>query len=146
MKYEHPITLGVMAAWLKTGRMLDHAASLALVLTVLALLPLAGLHKGLPNAWGVAAWIGLALLEKYYAWRVALDAGLFDLLAQTGARDMDQFDAAMAAFLRPGQASMPPRSMEGRFIGARRLFLWQVVALVIQVLVGLALLAPMMSS
>lgn len=106
MKYEHPITLGVMAAWLKTGRMLDHAASLAL----------------------------------------ALDAGLFDLLAQTGARDMDQFDAAMAAFLRPGQASMPPRSMEGRFIGARRLFLWQVVALVMQVLVGLALLAPMMSS
>ena len=140
MKYDHPITLGVMAAWLKTGRVLDHAASLALVLTLLALLhPMAGLREGWPNAWGVAAWLALALMEKYYAWRVALDAGLFDLLAQTGARDMEQFDASMAAFLRPGAASMPPRSMESRFMGARRLFLWQVAALLMQVLVGLAL-------
>ena len=141
MKYEHPLILGVMAAWLKTGRMLDHAASLALLLTLLALLPLSGLHKGLPNAWGVAALIALALLGKYYAWRVALDAGLFDLLAQTGARDMDQFDAAMTAFLRPGQASTPPRSMESRFMGARRLFLWQVAALVMQVGWGLILIS-----
>lgn len=141
MKYEHPITLGVMAAWLKTGRMLDHTASLAMVVTVLALLPLAGLHKGLPNAWGVAAWIALALLEKYYAWRVALDAGLFDLLAQSGVRDMAQFDAAMAAFLHPGKASMPPRSMESRFISARRLFLWQAAALVMQVVSGLILIS-----
>jgi hypothetical protein len=139
MKYDHPITLGVMAAWLKTGRVLDHAASLALVLTLLALHPMAGLREGWPNGWGVAVWLALALMEKYYAWRVALDAGLFDLLAQTGARDMGQFDASMAAFLRPGAASMPPRSMESRFMGARRLFLWQVAALLMQVLVGLAL-------
>lgn len=140
MKYDHPLTVGVMAAWLKTGRMLDHAASLALVLTLLALHPIAGLREGWPNAWGVAVWLALAVLEKYYAWRVALDAGLFDLLAQTGARDMEQFDAAMAAFLRPGATSMPPRSMESRFIGARRLFLWQVAALGMQVLAGLTLL------
>lgn len=132
MKYAHPMSISVLAAFLQTGRMLDHAGSLALLLSWLLLL-----QVGVSSAF--IGWIGfglsvLALLEKYYAWRVALDANLFDCLAQNRSRDLAQFDAAMAAFLRPGREVSPERTMESRFMGARRLFLRQVALVLLQML------------
>ncbi len=96
-QHGNAMALGVMVAFLRSGRLLDHAASLGLLLTGAWL---AWHGAGRFGGWVWACLIATALAEKYLAWRVALDAELFAVLAaaQTS-REIDQFDIALAAFL-----------------------------------------------
>lgn len=143
----------VLIAFLQSGRTLDHASSV-LLLAVCVLSGTMISDHGVAFACIVVQCLS-GLLEKVFAWRVALDAGLFQVLIQTGvppggtgeaeaaadnARldepDYSGFDAALAAMLGRS-AVVPPRSMASRIYGARKLLLWQVVCLGGQVL-GLA--------
>jgi hypothetical protein len=93
---------------------------------------------------GIALAVALlfALAEKYFAWRVALDAELFAVLCKSP-DDPLLFDVALADFL--GRTRVPlARSMESRWKGARRLFRNQAILLLCQsvaVLVALAVVA-----
>jgi hypothetical protein len=113
------MTPAVMAAFLRTGRMFDHASS-AILIGVLVLAGAAGAGVA-PAALGAA--LVLALAEKYFAWRVALDAELFAVLAQRD--DMAAFDYALetCAGRKP---DIPPRSLANRWAGARRLLFCQI--------------------
>lgn len=131
----HPVTIGVLTAFLRSGRMLDQASSV-LLLGVLLLLVL---H---PPSWpgiflpGIA--IVLAIAEKYHAWRVALDAELFAVLLKNP-HEPNRFDAALAAFLACGKIAAG-RTMYSRWQGARRLFCRQALCLGLQLLASLAAL------
>lgn len=113
----------VLLGFLRAGRVLDGASSV-LLLGALVLAPAAPLAA-------VAVAAALALLEKYLAWRVALDAEFFALLDATPAAP-DEFDLALAAFL--GCPVPAPRSLPSRQQGARQLLLRQVLALGAQAL------------
>lgn len=125
---EHTIRMHVLAGFLRSGRVLDHASSGLLLGTFLLVL-----HPGSPL---FAAGIGLALLlsliEKYFAWRVALDAELFAILLAYP-EESEMFDASLAAFL--GRAEKPAlRSLQSRWEGARRLFYRQAAFFGLQAL------------
>lgn len=131
---DEAMTTEVLVAFLQAGRVVDHASSLLLLPAVaLLLMQPAG---GLPlNLLGMA--LVFALAEKFYAWRVALDARLFTvLLRQPG--QARQFDDALANMLgRP--APVACRSLYSRWQGARRLLRWQAICLGVQVLVTVAM-------
>ena len=132
---DHPMAWGIMAAFMRTGKKLDHASSVLL----LGMLLLYTVHfSSYLNSLLMLLALLLALLEKYLAWRVALDAELFALLSRWP-EETAAFDAALAAALsRP--PAQPRRSMQSRWLGARRLLYLQVAACVAQVLMLLALL------
>lgn len=84
---------------------------------------------------GFAALVALSgLVETYFAIRVGFDAALFHQLASgPEAPDFAGTDAALARLgLRP--AATVNRPAEARVAGARRLFGFQILALVVQVL------------
>ena len=89
----------------------------------------------IPTAIGVAA-IGLA--ELFLAIRVALDAQLFRRLAHDAAEDrldVDACDAALQALrLMPARRAGQP--VAKRMIGAKHLLMWQIAALLVQVVVA----------
>lgn len=90
----------------------------------------------MPTAVGVAA-IGLA--ELFLALRVAFDAQLFRRLAQDAADDrldVGACDAALQA-LRLMPAGKAGRPVAKRMIGAKRLLMWQIAALLVQVVVAI---------
>ncbi len=119
MNKETEIGAAVMGAFLRTGRHIDHA-SMLLLLVVIALMP------------SPSAALALSLLafgiQKYYALRVALDADLFAILARHPA-DSAQWDAALA--LCAGRA-VSTRPLAQRWQGARRLQQWQLAAFGVQ--------------
>lgn len=124
----------VLIAFLQAARVVDQASSL-LLLPAVALLLMQ--PAGVPALALLGVALVFALAEKYYAWRVALDAGLFAaLLRQPG--QMPQFDAALASMLG-GQAPVGGRSLQSRGEGARRLLLRQALCLGAQVLVTAAM-------
>ena len=131
MTEQENMKIRVLLGFLHAGRVLDHASSV-LLLGTLVLAPAAPLAAVL----GAAA---LGLLAKYLAWRVALDAGFFQLLLQQPGQET-AFDATLAEFLGK-KASPPPRTLHSRWRGARRLVLGQALALGTQAAaVGLVLL------
>ena len=126
MSFDNSLTPGVVRGFLKAGRVLDWGSS-ALLLGTLVLAE----GAGRPLAVGLLLLaFGLALLEKYLAWRVALDAEFFALLTEQPAR-LAAFDGALGSFLgrAPGPAG---RSLASRALGARRLVVQQAVALGLQ--------------
>ncbi|GAA4043812.1 hypothetical protein GCM10022409_32370 [Hymenobacter glaciei] len=125
---ENTVRLRVLLGFLKAARVLDHGSSVLLLSTVLVgTRANGGLAVGL---WGVAGLLGL--LEKYLAWRVALDTEFFALLLEHPGQEA-AFDAALAEFLsRPPVAET--RTMTSRWQGARRLVQQQAVALAAQAL------------
>ena len=131
---ENTVRLRVLLGFLNAGRVLDHGSS-ALLLGALALGARAGAGPAV-LVLGIAALLGL--LEKYLAWRVALDAEFFVLLLEQPGQEAS-FDAALAEFLgRPVVALARP--MASRWQGARRLVRQQAVVLGAQALaVGLLL-------
>jgi hypothetical protein len=128
----------VLTAFLRTGRLLDHASSVLLLGTFLLMLQPASLLAGI----ALMAALLFALVEKYFAWRVALDAELFEVLCELS-DDPLPFDLALADFL--GRTEVPTaRSMESRWKGARRLFRNQVILFLCQnlaVLITVAIVA-----
>ena len=126
--HDNIVRLRVLLGFLKAGRVLDHASSVLLLGTLVA-----GFRS---EGSSVAALLGgamlLGLLEKYLAWRVALDVAFFAILLEQPSQEA-AFDAALADFLgRPAVATTRP--MTSRWQGARRLVLLQAVALGAQVL------------
>lgn len=131
-EFGHPVAVGVLRAFLRSGRVLDHAASVLLlaVLLVPVLRPSFWPQAVLP---GMA--IALALAAKYHAWRVALDAELFAVLLDHP-HEAHRFDGALATFL--GRTDAPAgKSMQSRWQGARRLLCRQALCLGLQLLVTL---------
>ncbi|HEX8659837.1 MAG TPA: hypothetical protein VF690_20005 [Hymenobacter sp.] len=135
MSPEQPVALRVLLGFLKAGRVLDGGSSvlllgtLALVWAPQAPLPMAAL---------VAAFV-VGLVEKYLAWRVALDVEFFTLLHEQPGQ-LAAFDAALADFL--GRKAVPgPRAMASRWQGARRLLRRQAVAVAVQAALVLVALA-----
>lgn len=126
---ENAVRLRVLLGFLRAGRVLDHGSSV-LLLGTLWLGARAGGGLG-ALALGGATLLGL--LEKYLAWRVALDAEFFALLLELPGQEA-AFDAALAEFLgRPAAAETRP--MASRWQGARRLVRLQVATLGAQALV-----------
>ena len=77
--------LMLVAALLRRGRSLDHCSSaLSLLAVVFGLAPWLGTPASLALALLCAALLIAGLAEKYWALRVALDAELFQHLAQAG--------------------------------------------------------------
>jgi hypothetical protein len=114
------IEAAVMAAFLRTGKQIDLASMLLLLVAAI---------------WTTGPLMGLALLaagiQKYYALRVALDADLFSILARHP-EQLAQFDTALAlCACRP----VSDRSLALRWQGARRLQVRQLVAFMIQLAV-----------
>jgi len=132
MNPEQPVALRVLLGFLKAGRVLDSGSSVLLLGTlILACAPMAPVLMA-----GLILALVVGLVEKYLAWRVALDAEFFALLheqpEQAGA-----FDAALTEFLN--RKTVPPlRTMQSRWHGARRLVRQQAVAVALQA--GLVLL------
>lgn len=125
--HDNIVRLRVLLGFLKAGRVLDHASSVLLLGTLVAGFRSEGAL--------VAALLGgamlLGLLEKYLAWRVALDVAFFAILLEQPSPEA-AFDAALADFL--GRPAATTRPMTSRWQGARRLVLLQAVALGAQVL------------
>jgi hypothetical protein len=120
-----------MAAFLRVGAPIDHASSLLLALSVLCALfgPL------VPAAPLLALLLGMA--EKYVAWRAALDADLFAVLARES--DDAAFDTALGACLGRSQP-LPQRTLAQRWQGAHRFLLWQIGLVAAQALLLAAML------
>ena len=131
---ENTVRLRVLLGFLRAGRVLDHGSS-GLLLGALVLGPVVG--SG-PAVWVFSSAVLLGLLEKYLAWRVALDAEFFALLLEQPGREA-AFDAALAEFMgRPAAAQTRP--LASRWQGARRLVRRQAAVLAAQALVvGLGL-------
>lgn len=125
---DHPVASSAIAAFMRSARIVDQLSSILLIGTFLLLL--ASLSWVGTIAAGLA--LTLAVAEKYFAWRTALDAELFSVLEQHQ-HQTEKFDAAMAALLDKS-APLQARSMASRWQGARRLLLGQAVALGMQVL------------
>lgn len=140
----HPdasIAATVYSAFLHSARVLDHGSSLLALLMVLLAMRGAAAANALTDhgvGYALAAMLLLAALEKYYAFRVALDARLFAMLAEPGVNHSTAFDNALASL--NGRAALP-RSLQERWRGARKLWISQAACFVAQVvlLVGCVL-------
>ncbi|NHZ93345.1 hypothetical protein F2P45_30690 [Massilia sp. CCM 8733] len=129
---EQATAAGVMASFLRVGAPVDHASSLLLALGVLCAL----LGQVTPPAAVLALLLGLG--EKYFAWRAALDADLFAVLAHNPGHEA-AFDAALGACM--GRSTpLPQRTLAQRWQGARRFLLWQIGLVLAQALLLAAVL------
>jgi hypothetical protein len=131
----HPVAWGVMTAFLRTGKDVDHASSVLLLGTLL--LYSARFSSCLSSLVMLLALL-LALVEKYFAWRVALDAELFALLGRAP-DETRVFDKALAASLGR-KPVVRQRTVQSRWLGAKRYLRYQGVACVSQALIMSALI------
>lgn len=79
----------------------------------------------------------LGLIERYFALRLRLDAGLFADLASGRIADLASLDEGLAAIgARTGTPTSspidPPRALDDRIAGCRRLWRRHLVAVVLQ--------------
>ena len=137
MSLENPLAARVVAGFLKAGRVLDGASSVLLLGTLV----LTRTPFSTPSGTLLGIALMIALVAKYLAWRVALDAEFFTLLHEQPTQ-VAAFDAALATFLGRS-APVAGRSLASRCRGARRLVVGQAIATVAQLaaVVALATLA-----
>jgi hypothetical protein len=133
MGFDRPVALKVLIAFLRAGRILDHTSSLLLIGTFLLTYQSASVFAVL----GIAAALTFAFAEKYYAWRIALDADLFSVLCEYP-QEASLFDASLATILGR-QVERAPRSMESRWKGAMQLLYRQAACFALQAASVLAL-------
>lgn len=119
---QHPIYLGVIVGFLRLGRKFD-CASTGLLFAALAV----GILRS--EKWLSILMALIGYVEKYYAYRVALDCELFALL-QRFPGDMVIFDQALSACL--GRTKNADRSISSRWLGARKLLARQLAVLLLQ--------------
>ena len=138
---DNPLIFRVTQGFLRAGRVVDATSTVLLLVTLLGVLGvLAGLTRAAaaPELIALGLALALGLLAKYYAWRIALDAEFFGLLADQP-QQAEAFDAALTTFL--GRKNMPPpRTLENRWQGARRLVVRQALVVAGQLLAVGALL------
>ncbi|MEJ7806060.1 MAG: hypothetical protein WKG03_09110 [Telluria sp.] len=126
MHKDNGIDAAVMAAFLRTGRQLDQASMLLLLVAIALAIGARGPALAMLLGLNLAA----AGIAKYYALRVALDADLFAVLARHPER-IAQWDAALAFCTGRTESA---RSLAERWAGARRLQQRQIAALTVQLL------------
>ncbi|MCC4588369.1 hypothetical protein JWH11_08830 [Xanthomonas melonis] len=138
------MTLATMRAVLRQGGMLDRF-SLLLLAAAIALLGVAEAPPLIQLSYGLSVLAGM--LQRYWAFRVGLDADLLDgVIAQLahrgGSEDAaaQQLDAALHAV---GLVATPPspRDWSARWNGMRRLLRWQLLSVAVQTLALVAALA-----
>jgi hypothetical protein len=100
---------GVIAAW-----------GLALAIASMAVLALTGRSLPLVSWLGFAAVALLGLAERYLAFRLRLDAGLFNDLADETIASLGALDHALQR-LGLRKTAGEPRTLEDRLLGARQL-------------------------
>ncbi|WP_372875083.1 hypothetical protein [Pseudomonas sp.] len=134
--------LFTVAGLLRRGKALDGLSSaLTLLGLAIGLAPLLGAVAQPLGALFCALLVLLGLLEKYWALRVALDAELFQRLANDAERlplrtlDLDQ--ALVRLGLQP--ANKAARSWDERSCGALRLLRLQALSLFTQLLLAVAI-------
>jgi hypothetical protein len=139
--------LALVAGLLRRGRGLDLLSS-AITLLALAygLAPLLGTpHSAASSIILCGLLVMLGLAQKYWAIRVALDAGLFARLANDAARLAvltTELDQALQ-LLGLQKAAAAPRGWEERCRGALRLLRLQAAWLVAQLLLALIVILAM---
>ena len=130
------LQLHVVASLLRRGRSLDQ---LSMGLSVLGvLLGLAPLLFSTISLWClvISAWLVLSgLLQKYWAFRVAFDADLFQLMAQDPGNLSDRTEALDQALqdlgLQPRQSAARPWAERSR--GALGLLKRQALLVIVQI-------------
>ncbi len=125
----------LVAALLRRGRSLDHFSSaLSLVAVIFGLAPWLGAAPSLMLALLCAALLILGLAEKYWALRVALDAELFQRLAEAGEQLDSQTHALDQALQKLGlqNAQLAGRDWSLRAQGALGLLRKQALCLLLQ--------------
>ena len=128
----------LVAALLRRGRSLDHCSSaLSLVAVLFGLAPWLGAPPSLILALLCAALLIAGLAEKYWALRVALDAKLFQRLAEAGEQLDSQTHALDQALQNLGlqNTQQADRSWSLRCQGALGLLRKQALCLLLQVTV-----------
>lgn len=128
----------LVAALLRRGRSLDHFSSaLSLVAVAFGLAPWLGAPPSLMLALLCAALLVAGLAEKYWALRVALDAELFQRLAEFGDQLDSQTHALDQALQNLGlqNAQQADGSWSLRAQGALGLLRKQALCLLLQVTV-----------
>lgn len=71
----------------------------------------------------------LGMVERYFALRLRLDAGLFSDLADGRIADLAALDTGLAAI---GVRAGTPRPLDARIAGCRRLWRWHLAVVVAQ--------------
>lgn len=130
--------LMLVAALLRRGRSLDHCSSaLSLLAVVFGLAPWLGTPASLALALLCAALLIAGLAEKYWALRVALDAELFQHLAQAGEQLDNQTRALDQALQNLGlqNAQQVGRTWDLRSQGALGLLRKQALCLLLQIVI-----------
>lgn len=128
----------LVAALLRRGRSLDHCSSaLSLVAVLSGLAPWLGAPPSLILALLCAALLIAGLAEKYWALRVALDAELFQRLAESGEQLDCQTHALDQALQNLGlqNAQQTGRTWSLRFQGALGLLRKQALCLLLQIII-----------
>ena len=128
----------LVAALLRRGRILDHCSSaLSLVAVLFGLAPWLGAPPSLILALLCAALLIAGLAEKYLALRVALDAELFQRLAEAGEQLDSQTHALDQALQNLGMqnAQQAGRSWSLRSQGSLGLLRKQALCLLLQIVV-----------
>lgn len=134
--------LFTVASLLHRGKALDRLSSaITLLALLIGLAPLLGVTAQTFGALFCALLVLLGVVEKYWALRVALDAELFQYLADDAellvprTADLDQALTRLA--LQP--ADKAPRSWDERSRGALRLLRLQALWLLAQLLLAVAI-------
>lgn len=128
----------LVAALLRRGRSLDHVSSaLSLVAVLFGLAPWLGAPASLILALVCAALLIAGLAEKYWALRVALDAELFQRLAESGEQLDSQTHALDQALQKLGlqNAQQNNRAWSHRCQGALGLLRKQALCLLLQIVI-----------
>lgn len=130
----------LVASLLRRGRSLDHFSSaLSLVAVVFGLSPLLGAPGSPTQALFCALLLIAGLAEKYWALRIALDAELFQHLAECGEQLETQTQALDQALQRLGlqAGEQGGRPWISRCQGALGLLRKQVLCLLLQAVIVL---------
>ena len=128
----------LVAALLRRGRSLDHCSSaLSLLAMVFGLAPWLGAPPSLTLAMLCALLLAAGLAEKYWALRVALDAELFQRLAEAGEQLDSQTRAMDQALQNLGlqNAQQAGRTWSLRSQGALGLLRKQALCLLLQIVI-----------
>lgn len=129
----------LVAALLRRGRSLDYFSSaLSLVAIVFGLAPWLGTPPSLTLALLCASLLITGLAEKYWALRVALDAELFQRLAESGEQLDSQTHALDQALQNLGlqNARQTGRAWSLRAQGALGLLRKQALYLLLQIVIA----------
>ncbi len=120
------------AIFLRRGRQLEYFSDGLFIVACLALA-----FSGNCNRWLLIGAVLLGALSKYFALRVALDAELFEFMANSNDQ-LEQRTRQLDAWLKGAQGDEDHRCWNQRIKGARQLLFKQCVLCLLEVLMFIA--------